>query len=82
MSAGRRRRRTADDWTDDRDLSDRDNQPPNHGKPTHGPTRFLIWVGRLDRDVDVSDLGDLYQEWVERQDTGEQADLGRWDNAE
>lgn len=65
-------------WTDDRQGVD-DNTPPDHGEPTHGSARFLLWAARQDRDVSVSELGDLYQEWRERRDDGKQADLGRWE---
>jgi len=64
------------EFVDDRDLSgDRDTDPPNHGKATHGTGAFLQWVAELDRDVEVTELGDLWQEWRERRDNGEQAKI-------
>lgn len=78
-STGCRGTQRYDSWVDDREITgDGDNDPPNHGKATHSSARFLEWVGELDRDVSVDDLGDLYQEYRERRDTGEQADLSGW----
>ena len=56
--------------------------PPNHGLPTHGSARFLLWVGqRRDRedgfDPDLGDLPELYQRW--QSEPGEQADLQGWE---
>jgi hypothetical protein len=66
-------------WIDDRD-DDGTTDPPNHGKRTDEVGRFFEWCARLDRDVSVSKLGDLYQEWTERRDAGQQADLQGWDD--
>jgi len=67
------------EFVDDRDLSGEDNDPPNHGRNTHETAQFLEWCAKLDREVSPEDLGDLYQEWRERRDNGEQADLGRFE---
>ncbi len=68
---------SAEEFVDDRSDSG-GNNPPNHGQATHSSARFLEWAGRLDRDVSVSNLGELYQEWQERQERGEQSDLSGW----
>lgn len=36
------------------------SNPPNHGLPTHGPTRFL-WEAPSDTPLD--ELGDLWERW-------------------
>jgi len=51
---------------------DTDNNPPDHGIPTHGVGRFL-W--ECDKRTPVDELGDLYRRWV---DDSEQVDLGEW----
>jgi len=61
------------EFVDDRDTSDETQD--HHKKNTHGTGAFLQWVGRLDRQVEVDDLGDLYQQWRERRDSGEQSSL-------
>jgi len=63
------------EWVDDRD--DNSGQE-HHRQATHGSAAFLRWVGRLDRDVAIDDLSELYQEWQRRRDAGEQADLTGW----
>ncbi|WP_154021012.1 hypothetical protein [Haloarcula sp. CBA1127] len=54
------------------DSRDSDNNPPNHGVPTHGTGRFL-W--ECDPRTPVDELGELYDRW---KDDSEQADLGEW----
>mgnify|MGYP000394954201 CR=1 FL=1 len=69
------------EFIDDRDLSGEDNDPPNHGKATHGKGAFLQWLARIDGapdDPGDDEIQDWYQEWRERRDDSEQADLGRW----
>ncbi|MCU4718380.1 hypothetical protein [Halapricum hydrolyticum] len=56
-------------------------EPPNHGLPTHGSARFLLWIGqRRDRedgfDPDLSDLPELFEQW--QGDTSEQTMLVGW----
>lgn len=62
-------------FVDDRDLSDENE---HHRQNTHESAQFLTWCAKLDRDVSPSDLGELWQEWRERQDHGEQAELRQW----
>jgi len=61
---------------DDRKHDD-DNQPPvhRHTRTPDSPARFLEWVGRLDRDIPLGDLSELYGEWQRRRENGEQATL-------
>jgi hypothetical protein len=59
---------------DSRDDEKEPPDPPDHGLPTHGPSRFLLVVPA---DTDIRDLGDLWQRW-QRTDDPEQSDLGRW----
>jgi len=49
-----------------------DDQPPDHGVPTHSRARFL-WECHPSTPLD--ELGELYDRW---NDSSEQVDLGRW----
>lgn len=60
------------EFVDDRDRSDENG---HHRKNTHPEAQFLEWCAKLDREVQVDELGSLYQEWCEKRDTGQQAKI-------
>jgi hypothetical protein len=51
-----------------------DTTPPDHRRPTHGVSRFLL---DCPASVPVDQLAEAYNRW-QRTDDAEQADLGRW----
>lgn len=63
----------SEEFVDDRDESEGDGG--HHQQNTHGVGRFLRWVARQDRDVELDELGDVYQEWLRRRESGDQDDL-------
>jgi len=66
----------SDDGDDEQETRDPGNPD---GRVTHGRCRFLLWIGKQDRDVEIDELGDLYEEWRRREQLDiEQVDLSRW----
>lgn len=67
----RRGRRVREDPQDDERTATQSN-PPNHGLPTHGPTRFL-W--EVPAGTPLEELSDLWERW---NDETMQGDLEEW----
>jgi hypothetical protein len=66
------REATHDDGSNDDEKESPD--PPDHGLPTFGPSRFLLVVPA---ETDIRDLGELWERW-QATDDPEQADLSGW----
>jgi len=80
-------RKTAHDDASDESTNNQPNPP--HGHVSHGAARFLWWVGQRRQRIDgfdptIEELGDLWDEWRESNDLGQQTtfDSAGWDDAE